>query len=143
DVAARDLLDVERRWSYTVLLTVLARYLGLKAEAGELDFLYAYAHASLLRYAEWMLQHEVPYFDHPEKLEYPTETWAAQELRKANVLRLAAGCAEEPVRGRLTRRAGEVSERGGDGLVRVDSRHAARAGRLVLGEGVLQHVVPT
>jgi hypothetical protein len=136
DVAARDLPDVERRWSYTVFLAALARYLGLKAEAGALDFLYAYAHASLLRYAEWMLRHEVPYFDRPEQLEYPTETWAAQELRKANVLRLAAGCAEEPLRGRLTRRAAELSERGWHDLMRFDSRHATRPVALVLVEGL-------
>ncbi len=135
-VAARDLLNVERRWSYTVFLSALARYLGLKAEAGEVDFMYAYAHASLLRYAHWMLGHEVPYFDHPEKLEYPTETWAAQELRKANVLRLAAGCAEEPLRHRLTRRAAELSERGWQDLMRFDSRHAARPVALVLVEGL-------
>src|SRR5262249_9072373 len=43
----------------------------------------------LLRYAGRMPGHEVPYFEHPEKLEFPTEVWAARELRKANVLRLA------------------------------------------------------
>src|SRR5437879_13192633 len=37
DVAARDLLNVESRWSYTVFLSALARYLGLKAESGEVD----------------------------------------------------------------------------------------------------------
>ena len=60
--------------------------------------MYAYARAALLHYAGWMLEHEVPYFDRPEKLEYPTETWAAQEFRKANVLRLAAAHADEPLR---------------------------------------------
>src|SRR5262249_24536074 len=43
----------------------------------------------LLRYAGRMPGHEVPYFEHPEKLEFPTEVWAARELRRANVLRLA------------------------------------------------------
>src|SRR5262249_15740685 len=88
DVPPRDLLHVELRWSYTVFLSALARYLRSKAEAEEIDFMYAYARESLLAYARWMAEHEVPYFDHPEKLEFPTETWAAQELRKANVLRL-------------------------------------------------------
>ena len=45
-----------------------------------------------------MVEHERPYLDHPEQLEYPTETWAAQELRKANVLRWAARYADEPLR---------------------------------------------
>src|SRR5207249_3164960 len=30
DIAARDLLNTEKRWSYTVFLTSLARYLRLK-----------------------------------------------------------------------------------------------------------------
>jgi hypothetical protein len=136
DVPSRDLLNVELRWSYTVFLSALARYLGLKAEAGEVDFMYAYAHASLLRYAEWMLGHEAPYFDRPEQLEYPTETWAAQELRKANVLRLAAACAAGPLRGRLLRRAEGLSERGWNDLLRFASRHAARPLALLLVEGL-------
>src|SRR5262249_6816004 len=97
DVASRNLLNVELRWSYTVFLVALDRYLAVKAEAGELDDRYAFARAGLLHYAAWMLEHEVPYFDHPERLEYPTETWAAQDFRKANVLRLAAAHADEPL----------------------------------------------
>ena len=89
---------MERRWSYTVFLTVLARYLSLKLEHGEQDQMYDYAQSSLTHFAGWMAENEVPYFDHPEKLEYPTEAWAAHELRKANVLRLAAAHADEPLR---------------------------------------------
>lgn len=136
DIAARDLLNVELRWSYTVFLSVLARYLSLKAESGEIDFMYAYAHSSLLHYAQWMLRHEVPYFDRPEQLVYPTETWAAQELRKANVLRLAAACAQEPLRDRLLRRAEALSDRGWRDLMRFTSRHAARPIALLLVEGL-------
>src|SRR5262249_811451 len=54
DIAARNLLDVENRWSYTVFLVVLSRYLDLKAEAGELDERHSYARASLVHYATWM-----------------------------------------------------------------------------------------
>jgi hypothetical protein len=135
DIAGRDLLNVERRWSYTVGLSVLARYLDVKAEAGELDAMYSYGRASLLRYAEWMLQHEEPYFAHPEKLEYPTETWAAQELRKANVLRLAARHAAEPLRGRLLIRGEEFASRAWSDLLRFESRTVTRALALVLIEG--------
>ena len=124
DVAARDLLNVEERWSYTVFLSSLARYLDLKAEAGELDFMYAYARASLLRYARWMVEHEVPYFDHPEKLEFPTETWAAQEFRKANVLRLAAAHADEPLRSDLLRRGDELAERAWNDLLQFETAPA-------------------
>ena len=90
DVDELGLLDVEARWSYTVFLVTLGRYLNCKRLHREEDDMYAYATASLLRYAEWMLKNELPYLDQREKLEYPTETWAAQDLRKANVLRLAS-----------------------------------------------------
>jgi hypothetical protein len=135
DVAARNFLDVEKYWSYPVLLVALARYLHLKAEAGALDAMYAYAQASLLRYAGWMLEHERPYFDKPEQLEYPTETWAAQEFRKANVLRLAAAHASEPLRGRLLRRGQELADRAWSDLLRFESRATARAAALVMVDG--------
>jgi hypothetical protein len=135
NVAERELLDVERRWSYTVFLSVLARYLQLKADAGELDFMYAYVRASLLLYAGWMLEHEVPYFNQAEKLEYPTETWAAQEFRKANVLRLAAMHAQEPLRQRLLDRGGELADRAWSDLLRFESRTTARAFAILLTEG--------
>jgi hypothetical protein len=135
DVAARDLLNVEDRWSYTVFLVVLARYLDLKAESGQLDEMYAYGRVGLLTYARWMLEHEEPYFDHPEKLEYPTETWAAQEFRKANVFRLAARHADEPLRDRLLRRGEEFAERAWFDLLRFPSRTAARPLAILMTEG--------
>jgi hypothetical protein len=90
DIAARSLLDAERRWSYTVFLQVLGKYLDYKLTLGETDQMYAYAQASLVAYARWMADHEYPFLEQPEKLEYPTETWAAQDLRKSEVFRLAA-----------------------------------------------------
>jgi hypothetical protein len=139
DVAARDLLNLEDRWSYTVFLAVLARYLALKAEAGETDFMYAYGRAVLLRYAEWMLEHEAPYLDRADRLEYPTETWAAQDLRKANVLRLAACHAEPALRERLRRRADELAERAWSDLDRFPSRTVTRALALLMTEGLRDH----
>jgi hypothetical protein len=136
DVAALDLLNVEKRWSYTVFLIVLGRYLDLKAEAGECDDGYAYAQACTLRYAAWMLEHEAPYFDRPEKLEYPTETWAAQELRKANVLALAARHADAADASRLRQRFAELAARAFADLARFPSRSAARPLAILMTEGV-------
>jgi hypothetical protein len=135
DIPALNLLEPEPRWSYTVFLSILGRYLSLKAEAGEIDARYAYARSCLLTFAAWMLDHEVPYFDHPEKLEYPTETWAAQEFRKANVLRLAARHADEPLRSRLIRRGGELADRAWSDLLRFESRDVARSAALLMVEG--------
>jgi len=52
--------------------------------------MYAYARASLRQYARWMADHERPYLDKPEILEYPTETWPAQDMRKSEVFEAAA-----------------------------------------------------
>jgi hypothetical protein len=90
DIAARTLLDAERRWSYTVFLQILGRYLDLKIERDEPDAMYGYARESLLRYARWMAEHELPYLSRAETLEFPTETWSAQDMRKSDVFTLAA-----------------------------------------------------
>jgi hypothetical protein len=90
DIARRNLLDVENRWFYTMFLQALGKYLDHKAGRGELDFTYAYARESLLHYARWMAEHEVPTLSRPEILEYPNETWAAQDVRKSEVFKFAA-----------------------------------------------------
>jgi hypothetical protein len=135
DIDELHLLNAEKRWSYTVFLSAVARYLEVKEEAGEMDDSYAYGRASLVHYAKWMLENERPYFDQIEQLEYPTEAWPAQELRKANVLRLAARYVEEPLRARLIQRAVELSERGWTDLYRFETRTSARALAIVLAEG--------
>src|SRR5262249_44289321 len=87
------------------------------------------------RYAAWMVDHERAYFDHPEQLEYPTETWAAQELRKANVFRLAAAHADEPLRSRLLCRGEDMAERAWSDLLRFGRAATTRALAIVYVEG--------
>jgi hypothetical protein len=105
DVAARGLLDAENRWSYTVHLQALGRYLEDSAEAGRLGAMYAWARESLLAYARWMAAHERPTLERPEALEFPTETWAAQDLRKAEVFAYAALHSQGAERARFEERA--------------------------------------
>lgn len=95
DCDALHLSDAEGHWSYTVCLLAIGRYLSAKLEAEQLDEQYAYAQASLVHIGRWMADHEQPALDHPERLEYPTVAWAAQEFRKANVLRIAASCEDD------------------------------------------------
>ena len=136
DIAALDLLNIELRWSYTVFLSALLRYADLKSAAGQLDEMYAYAAITLGRYAHWMAEHERPFFDRADELEFPTETWAAQELRKANVMRLAAryiGDADR--REQAIARGHELAERAWADLFRFESRHVTRAVTLVMTEG--------
>ena len=85
-----DLLNAELRWFYTMTLQSLGRYLDYKIELGQLDRNYAYARLSLLHYARWMATNERPILDTPEKLQYPNETWAAQDMRKVEVFQYAA-----------------------------------------------------
>jgi hypothetical protein len=98
DIRARNLPDVEHRWSYTVFLQVLGKYLDVKIEQNALDFMYGYGRESLLHYARWMLTHEVPYATVLDRVEIPTETWPAQDIWKSNVFDLAAKHADEPLR---------------------------------------------
>jgi hypothetical protein len=105
DVPGRDLLDAENRWFYVMFLQSLCRYLDHKAEIGQLDDPYAYARAALLHYARWMADNEYPYLDKPEILEYPTETWAAQDMRKSEVFQFTAMHATGAERARFVERA--------------------------------------
>jgi hypothetical protein len=135
DIQELHLLDAEKRWSYTVFLSAVARYLEIKEEGGQADDSYFYGRASLVHYAKWMLENERPYFDQIKQLEYPTEAWPAQDLRKSNVLRLAARYVDEPLRARLQQRADELSDHSWADLYRFETRTTARALAIVLVEG--------
>lgn len=82
----RDLLDVENRWSYLVLLAALFRYLYLKRQIGSYDEQYDYTKESVLRYTQWMLSNERPFMEDKSQLEFPNDTWVAQDVRKAMLM---------------------------------------------------------
>ena len=86
DIPARQLEDIEGTWYYTVFLQEVIRYLDLKRSWNEFDNAFTYARDALLHYAHWMSINEEPYLEQPERLEYPNDTWIAQDIRKANVL---------------------------------------------------------
>ena len=86
DIEQRDLLDVENRWSYLVLLASLFRYLYLKRQIDGEDEHYEYTKASLLRYTDWMLKNERPFMAGKTQLEFPNDTWVAQDIRKAMLM---------------------------------------------------------
>lgn len=85
DIEKMDMLDIENRWMYTVFLQALGKYLDITSGDAKAQ-LWEYSRDSLLHYVRWMLENEYLYLDKPDKLEYPNETWAAQEIRKCNVL---------------------------------------------------------
>ncbi|MHA1816743.1 MAG: hypothetical protein ACTSX1_12100, partial [Candidatus Heimdallarchaeaceae archaeon] len=59
--------------------------------------MWQYARQSLIHYAKWMVENENLYLEKPEKLEYPNETWAAQDFRKTNVLNCASKYVQDPL----------------------------------------------
>jgi hypothetical protein len=98
DVARRELLNPEDRWSYLVFLQVMGQYLDYKKLIRDQDEMFAYARLSLLLYADWMLEHEVPYTNLLHKVQKPTETWPAHDIRKADVFSLAATYADSEMK---------------------------------------------
>ncbi len=90
DIDARDLGNIEVTWSYLVLLGTLPRYLRLKTIIGQQDVVFLQMAAAFHRYCSWMAEHEQPFLTKPEVLEFPNETWSAQDMRKVMLLRQAA-----------------------------------------------------
>lgn len=139
DIDARNLLDAEMRWSYTVYLQALARFLFYTRDVESLRDCREYAQAALLRYAHWMADNERNYLDHPEELEFPTETWAAQDLRKGNVLLTAAGLEVDGARAdKLRQRGTELIDRAWAALMTHETRHHTRPVALVLQQTYIE-----
>jgi hypothetical protein len=126
------LLNREDRWSYVVFLQVLGRYLDLKRDLGEKDFVSRYAEAALMRFSRWMFEREYPYLEQTEDLEYPTSTWAAQDLRKSSVFLFASKHAEPGEREGFVQKAGFFEQRSGEYLKTYTDRTSTRNMALLL-----------
>jgi len=137
DIASRRLLEAELRWSYVVFLQSLGKYLDHKADLGERDAAASYARASLLHYARWMAEHEYPYLQKPEILEYPTETWAAQDMRKCEVFLYAARYCGAEERERFLERARYFFDESVTTLAGSATRTLARPMVLLLSNGYM------
>jgi hypothetical protein len=137
NIEARHLDEPERRWFYSMFLQSLGKYLNYKEERGERDSMFAYARASLLHYADWMAIHEYPYLQKPEKLEFPTETWAAQEIRKSDAFYLAALHADGADRARFVERGQFFFRTAVETLGQYATRVLARPVIVMLSSGLL------
>ena len=136
DIESLELLDAERKWFYNLYLQALGRYLEVKIDLEELDESYAYGRESLLHYARWMAQHEYPYLSKPELLEFPTETWAAQDMRKSEVFNFAARhSTHQTERQQFLDKAREYYEYSVSTLSRMETSHFCRPIALLLGCG--------
>lgn len=87
NLSDRKLEEVEVAWFYTIFLQAVARYLETKKQLGEENTAqYAFSRQAFMKYATWIAQHDQPYLSEPDILEFPNDTWAAQDLRKAWIL---------------------------------------------------------
>lgn len=105
EIPSLNLGDPEFRWSYLVFLQILGKYLDYKTELAESDYTFFYARDSLLYYANWMATHEVPYKDVLHKVQLPTETWPAQDIRKCHIFHVASKYGLEQNRELYTQKA--------------------------------------
>ncbi|MEZ6074783.1 MAG: glycosyltransferase [Pirellulaceae bacterium] len=139
ELDSKQLLDVERRWSYTVQLQSLARVWQLTTGVGEFSACREYCRAALLHYADWMTTNEQLYLDKASQLEYPTETWAAQDLRKGNVLLCAAQLATTMKQHNAFRRRGEdLLDRAWQQLMAFPTRNCTRPLGIALQQGYIE-----
>ena len=90
NIAKRKLFCTEMRWMYLVFLLALIKYMHMKEDNDLRDNMYHYARKSLLNYARYMADNEYRFLSKPEKLEYPNETWGAQDMRKCAVFHYAS-----------------------------------------------------
>ncbi|MBN1567572.1 MAG: hypothetical protein JXA73_06975 [Acidobacteria bacterium] len=127
DLASKSLNDVNMRWPYTIFLQSLGKYLDIKAERGECDEMYFYGRQSLLHYAKWMLQNEVPFLDRREELDFPNHaTRAATDVRKACVLIEASRYCDQPLKISFRDKAREFFCRSIQDISTLDSSSYAR-----------------
>jgi len=130
DIDALDLLNAEARWSYTVALQSLLRYDMIVAQHDSVTS--TYAAACLIAYGRWMLANEQLYLSHPDQLEFPTETWAAQDMRKGTTLMLIANYLPEPERSAMYHGGKKHYESAKQQLLKFPSRVWTRPAAIAL-----------
>ena len=137
DLDELGLSDSENRWSYTVCLMSIARYLETKIEMDELDEAYAYARATMQHYGRWMADNEKSSLSCPDELEFVTEAWAVQDVRKANVLRLCARFEDDAYWvDQMRQKADEIADASWRDLYTFEERYNARALSILMTEGL-------
>ena len=137
DLKTMNLLDAETRWMYTIFLQSLGKYIDVKKESGHFDTYYWYAKTAFLKYASWMLENEYPYLDKPEILEFPNETWAAQDIRKSDILAHAAFYSPDPLSQRLLEKSRFFFEECINRLNDFENRELTRPVAILMTNGMV------
>jgi hypothetical protein len=143
DSKSNELSRAEERWPYTVQLQALTRFIELSQSFKSAEFARRYARACLLHYARWMAEHERTHPDHPADLEFPTETWTAQDLRKGNMLLMVAGFNDNLTDSRRFHGRGrEILDGAWSCLLGFPTYGCTLPVALVFQQGYLQHLEP-
>jgi len=127
DIENRDLDNPETTWFYTIFLQAVIRYIGVTEEAqGVSTPGHTYATSIILHYAEWMRDNEQTYLSRKETLDYPNDTWVAQELRKANILYYASSICPENQQKRYKEKADYFYNYVNKSLEESETKHFSR-----------------
>ncbi|MFC3121990.1 hypothetical protein [Agaribacter flavus] len=86
DIAKRNFSDIENTWFYTVFLQSVAKYIHIIATFKLERMACQSAFAALMHYIDYIYLYEKPALDSAEILEYPNDTWTAQDIRKVQLL---------------------------------------------------------
>lgn len=124
DIERRNLLDVELGWSYLILLASIARFLNLKRKYGDTNIQFSYAKSAFMHYVNWMLNNERLFLSCPEQLEFPNDTWLAQDIRKSMLMFHAAEL--QPNSGRFRDKGNQWMNEICNTLGKSTERHYAR-----------------
>lgn len=126
DIDELGLDEPEIRWSYLVFLQVIGKFLDIKLEQEETDYFFYFARDSLTHYATWMWSNETPYVEVLDKVDIPSETWPAQDIRKSHVFHLAARNTVGKQRERFVERAQYFFRRCIGDLLEFETSHYTR-----------------
>ena len=128
NIADRNLADVETTWFYSIFLQAVARFLEVKKQRGERSTAgYGFVSSAFIKYAQWIADHDRPYLSQPDILEFPNDTWVAQDIRKACILYYASSyAADDEHRSALLKRADYFYQYVCDALMKSDTRHYSR-----------------
>jgi hypothetical protein len=86
DIEQRNLIEIEKNWSYTIFLQSVSRYIVTKTNLNEQDKIFITILKSFTHYVDWIKANEKPYLYNSDKLVYPNSTWVAQDIRKCFLL---------------------------------------------------------
>jgi hypothetical protein len=133
ELEKKDLFEINTKWSYTIFMQSVGKYLDIKMEMGEFDSMFFYAKDTVVHYALWMLDREVPIMTHSGSFDYPNfETRVANDIRKANILYIASKYSSGKSRDALRDRGGFFFENSIKTLLDYDTRAHTRPLAIVM-----------